>query len=62
VHFSLGAWFNLTGQQLRVPWRGHSIGQTFQTVYRMRRLCAQNGMRVERVVHHPEFWVYVRKS
>jgi SAM-dependent methyltransferase len=62
LHFSLGLWFNLTGQQLRVPWRGRSIGQTFQTAFRMRRLGAQYGMRVERVVHRPEFWVYLHKD
>jgi SAM-dependent methyltransferase len=62
LHFALGIWFNLTGRQIRVPWRGRSIGQTFQTVFRMRRLCQQYGMRIERVVQHPEFWLYVRKA
>lgn len=62
LHFFLGAWFNLSGWQVHVPWRGRSIGQTYQTAFRMRRLCPLYGIRVERVVHRPEFWVYVRKN
>lgn len=62
LHFVLGVWFNATGQQLRVRWRGRAIGQTFQTAFRMRRLLRRYGMRLERAVNRPEFLAYIRKA
>ncbi len=62
LHFALGVWFNLTGQQLRVRWRGRPIGQTFQTEFRMRRLLRRYGLELERAVQRPEFVVYARKA
>ena len=62
MHTAIGAWFNLTGMQ--VQWRigGHLFGQTFQTVYRMKRITRPLGMEVYHAPQDKEFLVYVRKG
>jgi SAM-dependent methyltransferase len=61
LHFFLGIWFNLTGQQLRVRLGERRLGQTFQTVARMRRVLAKRRLRLYRVKGDPEFLVYFEK-
>lgn len=61
LHFLLGIWFNLTGNLIRPKYKGHRIGQTFQTVFRMRRLLASHGMKIKSVSHKVEFLIYVIK-
>jgi SAM-dependent methyltransferase len=61
VHFCLGLWWNLTGRQVQIRLRGHRIGQTFQTQFRMRRALRRHGMELASTVRSPEFVAYIRK-
>jgi SAM-dependent methyltransferase len=62
VHFTLGTWFNLTGQQVVLRLGRHRIGQTYQALYRMRRMLAEQGMRLYHVKRRPELLIYVVKD
>lgn len=62
VHFVLGSWFNLTGRQVTLQIGNHRIGQTYQTVYRTRRILSDFGMSLYQVVKQPEFLAYVVKD
>ena len=62
IHFSLGLWFNLTGHQIQVHYRGKRIGQTWQTVSRMHRLLRKYDLELFKVSRDTEFFVYVVKS
>jgi SAM-dependent methyltransferase len=61
LHFTLGAWFNLTGHQMRIRRRGHTFGQTFQSEFRMRRMLKQHGLHVSAARRSKEFLLYATK-
>ncbi|MGH9393379.1 MAG: class I SAM-dependent methyltransferase, partial [Terriglobales bacterium] len=62
VNTGLGLWFNATGHQIHLRMGGRSLGQTFQTVGRMRRILSQYGMSVYGTAKKPEFGVYARRG
>ena len=61
LHLSLGGWFNLTGHQFRPRYRGHVIGQTFQSNFRMKRLLRTHGMSIKSVIAEPEYRLYAQR-
>ena len=61
LNTGLGCWFNATGHRLQFKMGGRSMGQTFQTVGRMRALLRHHGMEIYHVVRSPEFVIYARR-
>jgi len=61
LHFSLGLWFNLTGEQVQLRYRGKRIGQTWQTANRMKRVLAKYGLDLFKVRQNNEFFIYAVK-
>lgn len=60
VSTGLGIWFNATGHQVQLRLGRHRIGQTFQTVGRVRSILRRRGMSIYRLARKPEFVVYAR--
>jgi SAM-dependent methyltransferase len=58
----VGGLFHLTGVLLHPRLGRWRIGETFQTVSRMRKLFTQHGLCIYRVQSQPEFILYVVKS
>jgi SAM-dependent methyltransferase len=57
-----GVIFHMTGTLLRPRLGRWRIGETFQTVSRMRKLLGQHGLSIYRIQLQPEFILYVVKA